>query len=104
MIDYGNGAVQPPQLPFAAKSENIYTDVHVCSDKGILFASSKDDPNLGVISIFKVAKRHRGSVSSRTDVGPYAYRWLRAGLHGHEYGLHDACHCHRQRGRRVLCR
>ena len=62
MIDYGNGIVQPPQLPFAIKSENVYTDVHVCSDKGILFASSKDDPNPGVVSIFKVAKRHRGYV------------------------------------------
>ncbi|KAL7427677.1 LOW QUALITY PROTEIN: hypothetical protein ACHAXH_003770 [Discostella pseudostelligera] len=62
MIDYGNGIVQPPQLPFAIKSENVYTDVHVCSEKGILFASSKDDPNPGVVSIFKVAKRHRGYV------------------------------------------
>ncbi len=54
--------MQPPQLPFAVKSENIYTDVHVCSEKGILFASSKDDPNPGVVSIFKAAKRYRGSV------------------------------------------
>ena len=57
LIDYVDGPVQPPQLPFAIKSENIYTDVHVCSEEGILFASSKDDPNPGVVSIFKAATR-----------------------------------------------
>jgi hypothetical protein len=62
LIDYGKGAVQPPQLPFAITSENIYTDVHVCSEEGILFASSKDDPNRGVLTIFTVAKRRRGSI------------------------------------------
>jgi len=62
LIDYGNGAVQPPQLPFAVKSENVYTDVHVCSEEGILFASSKDDPNPGVVSIFKAATRSDDAV------------------------------------------
>jgi hypothetical protein len=57
LIDYVDGPVQPPQLPFAIKSENIYTDVHVCSEEGILFASSKDDPNPGVVSIFRAATR-----------------------------------------------
>ncbi len=49
--------MQPPQLPFAIRSENIYTDIYVCSEQGILFALSKDDPNRGKISIFKAASR-----------------------------------------------
>jgi hypothetical protein len=57
LIDYGNGPVQPPQLPFAIKTENIYTDIYVCSEKGILFALSKDDPRRGTLSIFKAATR-----------------------------------------------
>lgn len=56
-MDYGNGPLQPPQLPFVIVSENTYTDVHVCSEEGVLFASSKDDPNPGTLAIYKAATR-----------------------------------------------
>lgn len=57
MIDYGGGFVQPPQLPIVMKDQDTYTDVHVCSEQGVLFASTKDDPNLGSIAIYKAATR-----------------------------------------------
>ena len=57
MIDYGGGFVQPPQLPIVMKDQDTYTDVHVCSEQGVLFASTKYDPNLGSIAIYKAATR-----------------------------------------------
>jgi hypothetical protein len=57
LIDYGGGFIQPPQLPIVIKNQDSYTDVHVCSEQGVLFASTKDDPNLGSISIYKAATK-----------------------------------------------
>lgn len=66
MIDYGNGYEQPPQLPivFSGEGKTIYTDVYVCSEQGVLFASFKDDPNRGNVAIYKAAARDGDTVFS----------------------------------------
>lgn len=57
MIDYGNGPVDAPQLPFVVSNTDTYTDIHVCSEQGIFFAATKKDPNPGYVGIYKVATR-----------------------------------------------
>ncbi len=42
---------------------DTYTDIHVCSDQGILFASTKDDPNPGHVAIYKAAARSDNTVT-----------------------------------------
>ncbi len=64
MIDYGNGPVQPPQLPIVIKNQDTYTRVYACSEQGVLFASTKDDPNPGSVSIYKAATRDGDTVTA----------------------------------------
>ena len=64
MIDYVNGPVQPPHLPIVVKDQDTYTRVHVCSEQGVLFASTKDDPNPGSVSIYKAATRDGDTVAA----------------------------------------
>ena len=58
MIDYGNGPIDAPQLPIVmTDADNTYTDVSVCSEQGVLFTTTKNDPNPGTVAIYKTAKR-----------------------------------------------
>jgi len=57
MIDLANGPVDAPQLPIVISDKNTYTDIQVCSEEGVLFATTKDDPNPGVVNIYTTAKR-----------------------------------------------
>ena len=57
MMDYGNGPVNAKQLPTTISGNGAYTDIHVCSEQGILFATTKDDPNPGTVLVYTVAKR-----------------------------------------------
>jgi hypothetical protein len=74
LIDYGNGPVQPPQLPIVLNDQDTYTDVYVCSEQGVLFATTKDDPNPGSVTIYKAATRDGDTVAApelihRVEVG-----------------------------------
>ena len=55
LIDYRNGPMQAPQLPIVITDKDTYTDINVCSEQGVLFATTKDDPNPGSVAIYKVA-------------------------------------------------
>ena len=47
VIDYGNGPIDAPQLPIVVADQDTFTDIAVCAEQGILFATTKDDPNPG---------------------------------------------------------
>jgi hypothetical protein len=64
LIDYGNGPLQPPQLPIVVADTDTYTDVFVCSEQGVLFASTKDNPNPGSVAIYKAATRIGDTVAA----------------------------------------
>lgn len=57
LIDYIDGPIQPPQLPMVITDDNTYTDVSVCSEEGIVFATTKDGTNPGSLLIYKAATR-----------------------------------------------
>ena len=42
----------------------IPTSTYVCSEQGVLFASTKDDPNPGSVSIYKAATRDGDTVAA----------------------------------------
>lgn len=65
LIDYVNGIEQPPQLDIVLTGEGkiMYTDVFVCSQQGVLFASFKDDPNRGNVAVYKAATRELDNVT-----------------------------------------
>ena len=46
------------------KDQDTYTGVYVCSEQGVLFASTKDDPNPGSVSIYKAATRDGDTVAA----------------------------------------
>lgn len=54
--------MKAPQLPIVITNKDTYTDISVCSEQGILFATTKDDPNPGHLAIYKVATRSGDSV------------------------------------------
>lgn len=68
MIDFANGPVDAPQLPLVISDKGTYTDIQVCSEDGVLFATTKDDPNPGVVAIYKTAKRTPEALIEATDV------------------------------------
>ena len=64
LIDYADGPMQPPQLPIVIQDKNTYTDLSICSEEGILFATTKDGTNPGEVTIYKAAARSDdGSIS-----------------------------------------
>mmetsp|Transcript_5683 Transcript_5683/g.11085 ORF Transcript_5683/g.11085 Transcript_5683/m.11085 type:complete len:706 (+) Transcript_5683:69-2186(+) len=63
LIDYGNGPVDAPQLPVVVTAEETYTDIFVCAEQGILFATTKNDPSPGSVFVFKASTRTGDSVS-----------------------------------------
>ena len=68
LIDLGNGPVDAPQLPIVISDEDTYTDIQVCAQEGILFATIKNDPNPGTLAIYKTAKRTPQSLISATSI------------------------------------
>lgn len=48
---------------------DTYTDIAVCPEQGILFATTKNDPELGTLSIFKAAARSASVTASSTRSG-----------------------------------
>lgn len=69
IIDYANGpGPDAKQLPYVISDEDTYTDITVCPDKGLLFATTKDDPNPGKISIYTTAKHAPQSLIEAADV------------------------------------
>ena len=46
------------------KDQDTYTRVYVCSEQGVLFASTKDDPNPGSVIIYKAATRDGDTVAA----------------------------------------
>lgn len=54
-----------PQLDIVITDKDAYTDITVCPEKGILFATTKNDPNPGSVVIYKAATRSEdGTVAS----------------------------------------
>lgn len=68
MIDFANGPVDAPQLPVVISDKGTYTDISVCPEEGVLFASTKDDPNPGTLTIYKTAKRVPEALLSATSI------------------------------------
>ena len=69
IIDYANGpGPDAKQLPHVISNEDTYTDVTVCADKGLLLATTKDDPNPGKLTILTAAKRSPQALIEATDV------------------------------------
>jgi len=64
LIDYANGPIQPPQLPIVITDKDTYTDISVCAEEGILFATTKNDPEPGFVLVYKAATRSDSSVST----------------------------------------
>ena len=77
LIDYINGIEQPPQLDIVLTGEGktIYTDVFVCSEQGVLFASFKDDPNRGNIAVYKAAQPPGTLTMSLSSLLSFSTRW-----------------------------
>ena len=68
LIDYGNGPIEAPQLPIVVKDKNTYTDVIVCSEQGIVFTTTKDDPATGALAIYAAATRSDGGDVSKPEL------------------------------------
>lgn len=68
MIDLANGPVDAPQLPIVISDKDTYTDIQVCAEEGVLFATTKDDPNPGVVNIYTTAKRTPEALISATSI------------------------------------
>ncbi|KAL7554118.1 hypothetical protein ACHAWF_017519 [Thalassiosira exigua] len=64
LIDYGNGPVKAPQLPIVIRDKDTYTAIRTCSEQGVFFATTKDDPNPGTLEIYKSATRSGDSVTA----------------------------------------
>ena len=69
IIDYANGpGPDAKQLPYVLSDEDTYTDVTVCAEQQLLFATTKNDPNPGKISIFTTAKRTPQALIEAADI------------------------------------